>query len=86
MKNASKLFIAAAIAAAFTTGAQAQGKSQVDLKNASQTQVGGLANKQEINLGNVKGGGSSKVTASGLKQTQVGGLANNHTMDVGNVK
>ena len=54
MKNASKLFIAAAIAAAFTTGAQAQGKSQVDLKNASQTQVGGLANKQTMDVGNVK--------------------------------
>ena len=86
MKNASKLFIAAAIAAAFTTGAQAQGKSQVDLKNASQTQVGGLANKQSAAIGNVDGDGKSKVNASNINQTQVGGLANKQTMDVGNVK
>ena len=52
--KASKLFIAAAVAAVFATGAHAQGKSEVNLKNAAQTQVGGLANKQTMDVGNVK--------------------------------
>ena len=57
MKHATKLFIAAAITAAFATGAHAQGKSEVNLKNAAQTQVGGLANKQSAAIGNVQGDG-----------------------------
>ena len=57
MKHTTKLFIAAAITAAFATGAYAQGKSEVNLKNAAQTQVGGLANKQSAAIGNVQGDG-----------------------------
>jgi hypothetical protein len=86
MKHTTKLFIAAAITAAFAAGAHAQGKSEVNLKNAAQTQVGGLANKQSAAIGNVQGEGKSKVNASNIAQTQVGGLANKQTMDVGNVK
>ncbi|NLD56081.1 MAG: hypothetical protein GX652_15625, partial [Burkholderiaceae bacterium] len=55
--KASKLIIAAALATAFAAGAHAQGKSEVNLKNAAQTQVGGLANKQSAAIGNVQGDG-----------------------------
>ena len=60
--------------------------SQMQASNIGQTQVGGLANKQDLNIGNVKGDGKSDVKADKVLQTQVGGLANKQTINLGNVK
>ncbi|MEY4428503.1 MAG: hypothetical protein RLZZ182_1192, partial [Pseudomonadota bacterium] len=54
--------IVAAVIALGAASAFAQ-SSKVDLKNTVQLQAGGMANKQEMNVGNVKGKGESKVNA-----------------------
>lgn len=80
MKKISTL-LAAVIAIA---SAQALAETKVDLKDSGQSQAGGLLNKQEMQMGNVKGGGKSDVKAKNVKQSQAGGLLNKQEMNVGN--
>jgi hypothetical protein len=61
-------------------------ESKVNLKNAAQIQAGGANNKQEMNVGNVKGKGSSNVTLENAAQIQAGGANNKQTMDMGSVQ
>ena len=79
----SKTLIALfAAAAAFGVSAQ---QSNVNLKNAAQSQVGGLANSQKAEIGSATGqGAKSNVTATNIGQSQVGGLANSQKLEIGN--
>lgn len=85
MKTISKTLLAMlTVTAAFAVGAQ---ESKVDLKNAKQSQSGGLANSQATNLGNATGSkAKSDVKANNVSQSQSGGLANSQTMNAGNAK
>ncbi len=83
--NTTLKSIVAAVIALGAASAFAQ-SSKVDLKNTVQLQAGGMANKQEMNLGNVKNGGTSKVNATNTVQLQAGGMANKQEMNAGNVE
>jgi len=83
MTKFSKTLLAL-VAAAASFGVMAQ-TSTVDLKNAKQSQSGGLANSQGANIGNASGtAAKSNVTANQIGQSQSGGLANSQKMDLGN--
>ena len=64
--------------------AWAQGTSTVDLRRATQTQVGPLQT-QSLDIGNAQGNGAAKASVGSATQVQSGTL-NKQSMDIGNAE
>ena len=75
---------AIAIATLFAGAASAQSTSKVQVNDINQNQSG-LLNKQEMDLGNAKGGGKSDVKIDKVTQSQ-SGLLNAQKMGIGNAE
>ena len=78
--------VAVAIATMFAGAAFAQSgsTSKVDVQGINQQQAG-MLNKQEMDLGNAKGGGKSDDTAKNINQQQAG-MLNQQKMSIGNAE